>query len=130
MLAIQEIKDMLLIGVLVIYIIYGLLKVVKRYFNKNYINVYRYSVSFILGMAIILGAIIGLVYSFRFYIDYAEWFIGLIFFGGAVLGYGICVGLRLSGREYEYKKKMKTIKELLGYLTLLMGVLIIRRWLL
>ncbi|OBZ32485.1 hypothetical protein A0U42_10280 [Megasphaera sp. DISK 18] len=88
MISLHDIKDGLIIFAFVGYFGWGVVKVFRKDFRKEFLHRYQYSVPFIGGCIISGISLPGLIFSFYYFIDYALWIMLLVFLGGAILVYG------------------------------------------
>lgn len=128
MISIHDIKDALIIFGFVVYFGWGMVKVFRKDFRKEFLHFYQYSVPFI-GGAVISGiSLLMLIFSFYYFIDYALWVTLLVFLGGAIMIYG-----RGALAKYEYKEERSKMligdaKDMLGYIIILFFILILKEW--
>lgn len=128
MVSIHDIKDGLIIFGLVIYFGWGVVKVFRKDFRKEYLHRYQYSVPFIGGCFISGISLLGLIFSFYFFIDYALWIMLLVFLGGAIIVYGRGVLAKYEYKEERSKEFLGDAKEMIGYIIILLVVLILKEW--
>ncbi|WP_298637215.1 hypothetical protein [uncultured Megasphaera sp.] len=128
MISIHDIKDALIILGFVICFGGGMVNVLRKDFRKEFLHLYQYSIPFIGGCFLLGSSLLGLIFSFYYFIDYALWVTLLVFLGGAIMIYG-----RGALAKYEYKEERSKMligdaKDMLGYIIILFFILILKEW--
>ena len=128
MISIHDIKDALIIFGFVVYFGWGMVKVFRKDFRKEFLCLYQYSIPFIGGCFILGSSLLGLIFSFYYFIDYSLWITLLVFLGGALMIYGRGALAKYEYKEEKSKELLGDAKEMIGYIIILLVVLILKEW--
>lgn len=128
MISLHDIKEALIIFAFVGYFGWGVVKVFRKDFRKEFLHVYQYSVPLIGGCIISGISLLALIFSFYFFIDYALWIMLLVFLGGAILVYGRGVLAKYEYKEERSKMLIGNATDMLKYIIILAFVLILKEW--
>lgn len=128
MISIHDIKDALIIFGFVVYFGWGMVKVFRKDFRKEFLCLYQYSIPFIGGCFILGSSLLGLIFSFYYFIDYALWLMVLMCLGIAIMVYGSGILAKYEYKEEKSKELLGDAKEMIGYIIILLVVLILKEW--
>lgn len=128
MIALQDVKEILLISAFLLVFSRALIIDMKRNFRKKILHVYKYSVSFFVGYFITIISLLGFVYSFYFAIDYAIWLFLSTCMGYNIIVFSTGIVAKYENDEVKYQKKMNISRNMAKYIIIVLCALIMKEW--
>lgn len=127
--SIHDIKGILAtIGVMLVFS-YGGFYIIHKIFRREFLRIYRYSISLIAGGMILYISLIGLVFSSYYAKRYSIWLFVIGCVGFTLLFYSKSVLAKCEHKKEEYRKLLRSTKKLAIYDAIMFIVLIIKYYL-
>lgn len=129
MASIHDIKELLVtIGIILVFS-YGGFYIIRRIFRREFLRIYRYSLSLVTGGIILYRSLIGLVFSSYYAKRYSIWLFVIGCVGFTLLFYSKSVLVKCEHKKEEYRKLLCSTKKLAIYDAIMFIVLIIKYYL-
>lgn len=129
MTSIHDIKGVLVTIGIVLVFSYGGFYIIRRIFRREFLRIYRYSLSLITGGVILYISLIGLVLSSYYAKRYSIWLFVMAFMGFTLLVYSESVLAQCEHKKEEYRKIRSTTTELAICDAIMFIILIIKYYL-
>lgn len=126
MISIHDIKGVLVTIGIVLVFSYGGFYIIHRIFRREFLRIYRYSLSLITGGVILYISLIGLVLSSYYAKRYSIWLFVIGCVGFTLLFYSESVLAQCEHKKEEYRKLLCSTKKLAIYDAIMFIVLIIK----
>lgn len=129
MASIHDIKELLVtIGIILVFS-YGGFYIIRRIFRREFLRIYRYSLSLVTGGIILYRSLIGLVFSSYYAKRYSIWLFVIGCVGFTLLFYSKSVLAKCEHKKEEYRKLLCSTKKPAIYDAIMFIVLIIKYYL-
>ena len=129
MISVHDIKELLAtIGIILVFS-YGGFYIIYRNFRREFLHIYKYSISLIAGGSILCISLIGLVLSSYYAEQYSVWLFVIACVGFTLLIYSKSILAQCEHKREEYRKMLCSTKKLAIYDAILFIILIIKQYL-